>query len=106
MKKIDFIALKPDLMQQLTSEQAWHYRIIPKEQVNGTFSFYIDKKTNRATIIDELELLFNKNVHLEPVASELINESLGKYYRRSSYDKKRRNVRRALAKVRPMLSFN
>lgn len=80
MSESNYISLDVDSLQLLTADQAWHYQIIPKGDVNGGIAFYANE-SNLANV-DELEMLFGKHVELEPSASHVINETLSRYYRR------------------------
>ncbi len=70
------------LKQLVTPEQAWHYHIVPKEEVNGSITFLVDETRDNGEIADELEMLLGKTVHLEACPSTELKESLGKHYRR------------------------
>ncbi|MCH8903111.1 MAG: type II/IV secretion system protein [Bacteroidetes bacterium] len=80
MDQSDYIKVELKLLQILTTNQAWHYCIIPKSANNGNLSFYIDKSKYRLDLVNELELLFGKTIDLELSPSAVIQRSLGKYY--------------------------
>lgn len=82
MEADNYIEIPTQLQQLITADQAWHYGIVPKEEKNGTIEFYINKETEIPGTVDELELLFGKKINLIPREADLINKSLGKYYRR------------------------
>lgn len=84
----EYIELSPELMTVLTSDQAWHYHIIPKEKSGNTLHFFSNEKRNAQDISAELELLLNSEVLLHPVAEELIVPSLGRYYRKTAHSGK------------------
>jgi type IV pilus assembly protein PilB len=88
---MESIELKASDMQIITPDQAWHYKIIPKEQKGNSMSFYIDESNFDLTIEEELEILFGKNINLEKISSELIQKTLGKYYRRNLEEEKLKN---------------
>ncbi len=75
------ITVKTEILQLLTPEQAWHYRIVPKEQVNGSVYFYTDNEVDD-NIKDELELIFSKEIFLEKTDTATLQRTLGKYYRK------------------------
>lgn len=89
--------LSSELQQLLTSEQAWHYGVIPKESHNGSVSFFIDELQHSKGIEDELELLLGKRVVLEPASSESVRKQLSKYYLRSSSEAGRNSPARSLS---------
>lgn len=78
----DQIRLTTEVQQLINVEQAWHYRIIPREDDNKTLSLYISKDRLNDTTDDELEILFGKYVSLEPLDDQVISKLLGKYYRK------------------------
>lgn len=84
MDDLDHIPLNVDLQQLLTTEQAWHYRIIPKSIAKDKIEFYADDNNFSAYLKDELEILLGKNVELERVSHELVQKTLGKYYLRTN----------------------
>lgn len=86
------IVIKTDYLQLITVEQAWHYRIVPREALNGSIFLYTDNIYTE-NIKDEIELIFNKEVFFEVVDSEIIQRTLGKYYRKQQLkDKEREHV--------------
>lgn len=80
MELHDYIPLKAEQLQVLTPDQAWHYRIVPKEFSAASLSFYAE--TTDRMVAEELEILFGKSVELEAISTPLIEKTLGKYYRR------------------------
>ena len=74
-----------DLIQIITSEQAWHYSIIPLRSNESSLEFYCNSTTDLLSTKEELEILFGKNVTLIPIDNHEITKGLSKYYiRRSS----------------------
>lgn len=82
MEILEKIQLTTDLQQVITTDQAWHYGIIPKHCNGSLYEFYIDEKNFNKEISKELEMLFGKRVELSPVNSETINLTLGSHYRK------------------------
>lgn len=74
--------LSVDLQQVLTTEQAWHYGVIPSGIEGEKISFIIDEQQWTHGIEEELELLLGKQIHLEKKSSDLVRQLLGKYYLR------------------------
>lgn len=83
MQTLEHILLSADLQQMITTAQAWHYGIIPKSASGNKIEFYIDESKPVSAIYEELEMLLGKDILLEPVSSALLEQSLGKYYRRN-----------------------
>jgi type IV pilus assembly protein PilB len=57
------LVIETAVCQLITSEQAWHYRIIPKGESNTDQTFIISEKNSYKDLQDELELLFGKTTH-------------------------------------------
>jgi len=76
------IDIPTELQQVITSEQAWHYQIIPKKSETNKLYLYISVSVMNTNVKDELEVLFGKSIELEEVEDDIILKSLGKYYRR------------------------
>jgi len=67
------------LLQLITSEQAYHYRIIPIESFNGTVKFKSDQISK--TLQQELQIVLNKEVQLVEDTSENIQQYLSLNFR-------------------------
>lgn len=76
------LELSTEMIQTITSEQAWHYKILPKANCNGTLEFYYDQDGDSVSISEELEMLFGKKIDLQKIPSLVLNKSLSKYYLR------------------------
>lgn len=86
------IAIKTDILQLISVEQAWHYRIVPKEVSDKNIFFYADDN-NIFQAKEEIELIFNKEIFFEIVDVETIQRTLGKYYRKQKItDKKSEQI--------------
>lgn len=79
----DHIPLAIDLQQQLTTDQAWHYFVVPKTSHNGTLELYIDETNYKNGVEEELEVLLGKHIVLEKASSEIVRKTLSKYYLRN-----------------------
>ncbi len=88
MSETEYITVPTELLQLLSTEQAWHYHIVPKSADNGSLTLYIDENNDPAAVMGELEMLFGKSIAFEPVSSDKINRTLGKYYRRDHQSEK------------------
>ncbi len=86
--------IETSLCQLITSEQAWHYRIIPKSESGNEFHFYISEKNEYHDLKDELELLFGKSVEFEKTSDEVFSTAIGKYYRRGATQSIERTAKR------------
>lgn len=70
------------ILQLVTTEQAWHYTIVPFEKAQGKLHCATIKGQSPA--VEELEVLLGVDVVLEPVAAEVLQPLLSQYYRRQS----------------------
>jgi type IV pilus assembly protein PilB len=86
-----YLDVKVEDQQFLTADQAWHYRIIPKEITETNAVFYSDEKENVEKIKEELEMLFGKVISIEMQEVETIQQALSRIYRKKS-NKKTSNV--------------
>jgi type IV pilus assembly protein PilB len=84
MSEILNITIAPEIQQLIRSDLAWHYRIMPKSSDLDSITFYIDQTTDTDIAQEELEALLGIKIHIEKVEPELIQRSLGKYYRNST----------------------
>lgn len=78
------ISFSPDLSALITTEQAWHYFILPYQINDDSLSLYISEKLNVNQLLPELKLLFSKQVNLIPVKHELIIHYLQRYYQKQN----------------------
>lgn len=84
MEVRDNIEIKAEVQQLVSSEQAWHYGIIPKRISGNIIEFYIDEGSINNAIAEELEVLFDKKVVFIGISSEVLKKTLGKYYRKGN----------------------
>jgi len=81
IETIDFnIATR--LTQLITSEQAYHYRIVPVKFENDTIVFKTENTANE--ILQELQIVFNKNIQLVRESPENIQKYLATNFRKQS----------------------
>ena len=59
--------LHTDLTQLISSEQAFHYRVVPKQAYNGTIVFR--SESNSEALKQELEIVLGKAVKLEKASA-------------------------------------
>lgn len=84
MSKVRHIELQPELQQLIRADLAWHYRIIPQQEQAQEVTFYIDETTDLFIAKEEMIALLGRSVALVPTDAELIQRSLGRFYRTSS----------------------
>jgi type IV pilus assembly protein PilB len=78
-----------ELKKVITTDQAWHYRVVPKAYDGGELEFYIDETVDREIAWQELEMLLGKKVKLNPVSSLEINKVLAQNYRKNGAEIKK-----------------
>jgi len=80
----EHIPLVAELQQLLTAEQAWYYNILPKAAHNNHWELYISENKASADVKTELEILFGKKITFDFIPEEVLQKTLGKYYRRNA----------------------
>jgi general secretion pathway protein E/type IV pilus assembly protein PilB len=83
MKEIVFENITKDIVNCITSEQAWFYNIVPFMFENNSLSILIDKQKNNNNIQSELEVILGRQVKLIDTDSEIIYRGLQIHYRRT-----------------------
>lgn len=81
-----------ELKKIVTTDQAWHYRVVPKHAHNGTIDFYIDEQADRESSQSELEIVLGKTIRLTPVSTGEINKLLAHNYRKSQGEIKQKTA--------------
>ncbi|MDB3887377.1 ATPase, T2SS/T4P/T4SS family, partial [bacterium] len=81
MNEDKHISLSTDLAQVISTEQAWHYKIVPHSVDEDEMVFYGDEEVLNSSMNDELEMLFGTTIKIIPTNTALITQTLGKYYR-------------------------
>lgn len=81
MQTTNLIEVSAELQQMIRADLAWHYRILPKAQNGSSCDFYIDDTVDTVTAREELTALLGMPVELELRPKELVQRSLGRYYR-------------------------
>jgi type IV pilus assembly protein PilB len=69
-----------EIVQTITSEQAWHYLILPKSKGISELEFYHAKEKDSDLAREELEVLFGNRIIFHEVSSFIIKKYLSKYY--------------------------
>ena len=76
--------IKTELQQLISAEQAYHYRIIPKDQQNGSLSFITDTE-DKLALQSELGIILGKEIKLITDSSKNIQNYLYKNYRKKDH---------------------
>jgi general secretion pathway protein E/type IV pilus assembly protein PilB len=80
---MEYIQIDPTLQHLITSQQAWHYHIVPCKAGGGCIELYADQDLFQPHHRDELEILFNQTVVIHYKSTEMIRQTLGRYYRKT-----------------------
>lgn len=76
------------VLQTITAEQAWYYRIIPLAITNSHIEFCIDPGQDQLQVASELEILIKKQVTFKSTDSASVNMALSKFYPQNRVDRK------------------
>ncbi|WP_394973681.1 GspE/PulE family protein [uncultured Croceitalea sp.] len=71
------------LIQRISAEQAFHYRIVPKE-LNGEVLTFITDSKNIESLLSELNIVMDLPVHLKLVSTDELQDYLTSNYRIAS----------------------
>jgi len=80
---IEEFKLPAEIAQSVTTDQAWHYGIIPKEKNSKSIVFYVNRESNVEKVKSELEVLTGMEIKLLPADSKFIQKALSKFYRKN-----------------------
>jgi type IV pilus assembly protein PilB len=78
------ITLRTEHTHLLTRDQAWHYRILPKNNSEGQVTFYCSAERHTADLVAELEILLGRPVSLEAITDSQVARLLSTYYPRNN----------------------
>ncbi|AXP80818.1 Type II secretion system protein E [Mariniflexile rhizosphaerae] len=81
MNKIDY-NLPTSLVQLISSEQAYHYGIVPVDAKNGSLTFRSDSPSQ--TLKQELQVVLGKQIELLPESPENIQQYLATNFRKQT----------------------
>ncbi len=83
MASSDYIELPVALQQLISAEEANHFSIVPKSTLENTYEFYIDDARIKEirTIQQDLQLLYDTTISLEPIDTIVLQKTLSIYYR-------------------------
>ncbi|MFK8101597.1 MAG: GspE/PulE family protein [Saprospiraceae bacterium] len=70
------------ILQQITTQQAWHYTILPYQFSGKRLALYVSEENLKPSLSEELEVLLGYHIDLTPVATDSLKEALSKYYRK------------------------
>ena len=70
-----------EVIQCITTQQAWHYMILPFQKKDNNLELFIANSTQETTTNDELEMLLGCSITLIPKETDLLKKEIAKYYR-------------------------
>lgn len=76
------LKILPGLVQRISAEQAFHYRIVPKKMAKDVLILWTDAP-DPENLMDELKIVLDSPVELEPLPSEELQDFLTANYRQS-----------------------
>lgn len=77
------ITVDAGLQQCLTADQSLKFRVVCFSAQNGQLDFYVAQSSRESSLVDELELITGEKVKLTPVADELVERALKRFFRQS-----------------------
>jgi len=80
MNLVEDIVIKTDDLHWLTKDQAWHYKVLPKNKTTNRITLYFISGTDANSLIAELEILLGIEVDVDPIPEGQITKLLSKYY--------------------------
>jgi len=80
MNTTDEISIRTDDLHFLTKDQAWHYKVLPKNRNAETLTLYCEDSAEIDNLKEELEILLGITINLEPISGAEIARLLSKYY--------------------------
>ena len=81
MSEILDILIQKDTLQYVPADIAFHYRIVPKQFVDGVLTVYIDKEQAESLALDELALILDEKIAIESIPKARIEKALATHYR-------------------------
>jgi type IV pilus assembly protein PilB len=69
-----------DTLQLIPKDIALHYRVIPQQEITNVLSLYCDEESNGVHLLNELQIILNKEISFSPLAKTEISRLLSTYY--------------------------
>ncbi|MEO1411653.1 MAG: GspE/PulE family protein [Bacteroidota bacterium] len=76
--------ISTEILQCLTTQQAWHYSILPYKRENGCLSLYVAADQDAAGLEEELEVLLGQAIELTPHEPEALRKAIAQHYRKNA----------------------
>ncbi|WP_226789947.1 GspE/PulE family protein [Flagellimonas hadalis] len=78
-------SIPKELAQHITAEQAFFYRIVPKQLNNNVLTFWTDT-SRQENLLSELKIVLDFPLELEPIPTEKLQNLLTANYRKAQHD--------------------
>jgi len=65
-----------EVIQSITTQQAWHYMILPFQKGNDNLELFIANSTQETTTSEELEMLLGCSIKLIPKETDLLKKEI------------------------------
>lgn len=85
MNIVDDIILASEQLHLITKEQAWHYRVLPKGHAGAVLHLYCESNAEQLNLTEELEIVLNRPIKLEPLDPTQISRMLARHYLRDNH---------------------
>lgn len=73
-----------DILQNINTQQAWHYMILPYHKENDQLRLYVARDKFNDQLEEELEVLLGLGIDLTAIDTESLRKEIAKYYRKPS----------------------
>lgn len=80
MRELATTSTSTDLIHILSREQAWFYKIVPKQVEQSVTIFYCDSSVDQETLSTELEIILGRNIELESLPPKELERLLETFY--------------------------
>lgn len=84
MNLTEDLTLLTENIHWLGKDQAWHYRVLPKDRTANHCVLFCEDSADMDTLAAELEILLGTGIGLEPIPAHQISRLLSKYYIKDS----------------------
>ncbi|HEY1872069.1 MAG TPA: GspE/PulE family protein [Chitinophagaceae bacterium] len=82
----------PSNISLVSSKHAWYYRVVPKNNVNGTLELFVDNLRAKENEREEMELIFNKRIEFVQIEPTALDQYLQRYYATDQHDSRLQNT--------------
>jgi general secretion pathway protein E/type IV pilus assembly protein PilB len=77
----------PQLIQSVSRDFAWHYRVVPFFCDNDRLGLLISEAKHSPSVQNEMEVILNRKIELIPEKDGILENLLNRYYRKSNEQK-------------------